>query len=242
MDNQKLNFNRFKKKSLTLLYKLLDTVINLQSIKNNKINKSIIQSNLRLYCQEQTIIYDSTLLEVNCLIKLNENQVLCLTDTGTMRLFDIGQSKFIKIYNLYENSKSICRLNSKQIFVCGNSSIRIFDLLTEKYTQHIESRARLDISCLLKFNSNLILSCDNNGHVKLWNLKLGTYTWYHARAKCLIKFSNDEFISCIGVKIKLWNIYNEKCLKTLITHSESVFMLLKLNSKIIVSRGDDRLN
>ena len=60
---------------------------------------------------------------------------------------------------------------------------------------------------------------------------------------CIVKLSNEQLASSdINGLIKIWNINNGECLKTIEAHTESinVLFLAKLSKNSIVSFSEDR--
>ena len=90
------------------------------------------------------------------------------------------------------------------------------------------------IYCLIKLNSNEIISGSFDKTIKIWNLKeekcIKTLEGHTDGINNLIKLNSNEIASCSNDKtIKIWNLKNSKLIKT-INYSSPIYCLLKLNS------------
>ncbi len=75
-------FQRFRKRSLILLYKLLNTICeSINEINLNKIQKLKLKYNLRCYIIEETTLKEKNI--VLCLLKISEN---CLVSGTRLEL------------------------------------------------------------------------------------------------------------------------------------------------------------
>ena len=145
-----------------------------------------------------------------------------------------------------EKIVSLIELSSGQL-VTGSYdyTIRIWNANYDKEDIIIEEKSR--ILCLLEFEKNKILCGTTNNLINLYGIDglnyeyLYTFVGHTLWINCLIGINKNYFASTSNdTKIKIWDYYNNKCLKTLEGHEDCILTLILLKtSKFLCSGGAD---
>ena len=117
---EKIKFNRFKKKSLILLYLILDDEILLRKkIKNQKLFQSIRDLYLRRGIMERKVFTDHT-NSVFCLIHVKENILASGSKDDNIKLWDFKNSELLKTFSGHEGSVyELIKINDNKIASCS---------------------------------------------------------------------------------------------------------------------------
>ena len=170
-----------------------------------------------------------------------------------MRLWNLNQiqkspsKSFYTIQNERQLEASyIVPINNDEIIVSSGNNMNIY-----RYNTHTKSdfkiikilQAHKDLVThfeLIQNQIDLLLSCSQDKECRLWRLSQGyclkVFNDYNADILCLLSLSNKYFISA-GNEIKIWDIEEEKCLKTFKT-DEYIYYMVRMSAKKILCVGN----
>ena len=90
------------------------------------------------------------------------------------------------------------------------------------------------MNCLIKLNSNIILSNTSDHNIKIWDFKTGDclktikIIGFMSKIRCLFKINENVIVSGNNDhNIKIWNLSSENLIRTLKGHLSIVSCLLK---------------
>ena len=182
---------------------------------------------------------NNTIKENNLEKSINRNDDDCIKNIKNFKCIKSLGGHTEKIVSLIE-------LSSGQL-VTGSYdyTIRIWNTNYDKEDIIIEEKSR--ILCLLEFEKNKILCGTSNNLINLYGIEglkyeyLYTFVGHTLWINCLIDINNNYFASASNdTKIKIWDYYNKKCLKTLEGHEDCILTLILLKtSKFLCSGGAD---
>ena len=145
-----------------------------------------------------------------------------------------------------EKIVSLIELTSGQL-VTGSYdyTIRIWNSNYDKEDIVIEEKSR--ILCLLEFEENKLLCGTSNNLINLYGINgliyeyLYTFVGHTLWINCLVKINSKYFASASNdTKIKIWDFYNKKCIKTLEGHKDCILSLILLRrNNYLCSGGAD---
>ena len=142
-----------------------------------------------------------------------------------------------------EKIVSLIELSSGQI-VTGSydNTIRIWNVNYDKEDIIIEEKSR--ILCLLEFEKNNILCGTSENLINLYNINSSNYEFIYSFightlwVNCLVKINKNYFASASNdTKIKIWDFYNKKCIKTLEGHDDCILSLIILTKNNYLCSG-----
>ena len=242
-------FNRFKKKSLILVYKIYPEDMNeiLNDIRYKKLFQCILKESHSTF-EEKTLIDCSS--QIYYVIKMNSTQIISKSNENSLRIWDLYSGKCIKIiYNYFENNygakeAKIVKINKTTIaFRYDFIDIILLDITTGKclYTLCSENT----IWFLFKYNKNQLLSATWDFTIRIWDL---------ASRECLttvLKTTNNIIISIVSetqlvlgrkndYTIQIWDLLTEDIFKTLKGHTNKVKNVIKLSNTQIASASADK--
>jgi len=182
---------------------------------------------------------------VNCLVKLNENELASGSDDKTIKVWNLDDRRCL--YTLYGHDNlvnRIIKLNQNQI-VSGDSldSIKIWDLNSYICLKTINCND--SVFCLVSISGTQFASGTYNGLINIWDSinenNIRTLSGHSKSVNCIIMLDKIKLVSGSADKlIKIWNINSGSCLKTLNKHSESIHCIIKLNQLQMVSGSKDK--
>ncbi len=109
-----LNFNRFKKKSLIVLYRLLSESVNLRLAMNRKLIQSATIALMDKVVPKIALKGHDD--RVTCLVKLNEKQIATGSWDKTIKVWNLDDGSCAKTLEGHKNAVTcIVKLNEKQI-------------------------------------------------------------------------------------------------------------------------------
>ena len=222
--------------------------------KNEKIysNKESINCNNKNET-EKSINYNNTLSNKNNSIN---NYILTnsVNNSVNNNILNINKplKNFICIKTLKGHTEKIVSLLelSSGLLATGSydNTIRIWNINNDKEDIIIKENENSRIFCLLEFEQNKILCGTSNNVINLWDINsLGDKCIYSFQGhslwiNCLVKINNKYFASASNdTKIKIWDYYNRKCLKTLDGHVDCILslILLQKNNNYLCSGSAD---
>ena len=142
-----------------------------------------------------------------------------------------------------EKIVSLIELSSGQI-VTGSydNTIRIWNVNYDKEDIIIEEKSR--ILCLLEFEKNNLLCGTSENLINLYNINSSNYEFIYSFightlwVNCLVKINRNYFASASNdTKIKIWDFYNKKCIKTLEGHDDCILSLIILQKNNYLCSG-----
>ena len=183
----------------------------------------------------------------------NQTQFLSSSNDCTIKLWDIRVNRCLRTYKGHTESvwnmiwvkvdKDILSKNHDTFLSCsGDNTIKQWNLHNSKCIKTIIDTESLSFISWTKnkikyeksLNNHQFLSCSGN-NIKLWDLDsekvLKTFIGHCAavHSVCCIK-DKHLFFSCgKDGTIKLWNIYNDQCMKTVRISSGYIFHLYWIN-------------
>ena len=147
-----------------------------------------------------------------------------------------------------EKIVSLIELYSGQI-VTGSydKTIRIWNTNYDKEDIIIEEKSR--ILCLLEFEKNSILCGTSNNLINLYNINSLNYEFIYSFightlwVNCLVQINKNYFASASNdTKIKIWDYFNKKCIRTLEGHDDCILSLILLKKSNYLCSGAADLN
>ena len=145
-----------------------------------------------------------------------------------------------------EKIVSLIELNSGRL-VTGSydNTIRVWDSNYENEDITIKEKSR--VLCLLEFEKNKILCGTSDNLINLYEINSLNYEFIYSFightlwVNCLTKINNNYFASASNdTKIKIWDYFNKKCIKTLEGHEDCILTLIMLkNNKFLCSGAAD---
>ena len=165
---------------------------------------------------EKSINTNSNLNDMNLIINFNCTKTLS------------GHTE--KIVSLIELSSG--RLASGSY----DNTIRVWDSNYENEDITIKEKSR--ILCLLEFENDKILCGTSDNLINLYEINSFNYEFIYSFightlwVNCLAKVNNNYFASASNdTKIKIWDYFNKKCIKTLEGHEDCILTLIILKNK-----------
>ena len=142
-----------------------------------------------------------------------------------------------------EKIVSLIELSSGQLASGSyDETIRIWNSTYEKVDIIIEVKSR--ILCLLEFEKNKILCGTNDNIINLYEINSLNYEFIYSFightlwVNCLTKINNNYFASASNdTKIKIWDFYNKKCIKTLEGHEDCILSIILLKKNNLLCSG-----
>ena len=142
-----------------------------------------------------------------------------------------------------EKIVSLIELSSGQLASGSyDETIRIWNSTYEKVDIIIEVKSR--ILCLLEFEKNKILCGTNDNIINLYEINSLNYEFIYSFightlwVNCLTKINNTYFASASNdTKIKIWDFYNKKCIKTLEGHEDCILSIILLKKNNLLCSG-----
>jgi WD40 repeat protein len=102
---------------------------------------------------------------------------------------------------------------------------------------------------LLEFEKNKLLCGTSDNVINLWDLNaisdkcVCSYIGHTLWINCLVKINNNYFASASNdTKIKIWDYYNRKCIKTLDGHVDCILSLIILQNNNYLCSGSADLS
>jgi len=240
-----MNFNRFKNKTLYLIYDINANILYIiKKIKFKKIQTSLSKSCLRKIVENHTTTKNEKSIHCQYLIKLSDNIVIIGSWDNTIKIWNLNNGFCIKTLLGHDSAVlSLVKINENIIASGSNDkTIKIWDISTGKCSKTLSDHIKL-IDCLLKLNINQIISASIDLNIKIWDLT--TYSCIKSikievdRVICFIKLKQNilvcghcSFLDIIDIKSD--NYQNDH----LIFNSyEVINCLVKINDKYIASGG-----
>ena len=169
---ERINFNRFKNKSLLMLHKVIDNAISLKKILNYKIIKT-----LQILHFKQGIVEEKTLEghpdSVLRLIKINEYQIASCSLDNTIKIWDVITGNCLKTLNGHLKEVVCLIMINENLIVSGSTDecIKIWDVITGNCINTLIGTSQI-VLCLLKINENKIAS-GSFLDIKIWDVITG---------------------------------------------------------------------
>jgi WD40 repeat protein len=123
-----------------------------------------------------------------------------------------------------------------------DKTIRIWNADYEKEDIKIKEKSR--IFCLLEFEENKILCGTSDNVINLYEINSLNYDFIYSFightlwVNCLTKINNNYFASASNdTKIKIWDYFNKKCIKTLEGHEDCILSLITLKQSNYLCSG-----
>jgi WD40 repeat protein len=182
------------------------------------------------------------------LIKLKSGRLASGSFDNTIRIWDLDiENSLLKLEGHTNLVMCLCELMTGEL-VSGSydSLIKIWDLNTQICTQTLVGHS----SCVWNFailSKHELLSCSDDKSIRYWNVKYGVCLKKLEDSSPIfdiIALANGEVISASNQyhrNIKIWDIKNEVCKKTLKSHTTSVFCLAILKENELISGSRDRI-
>ena len=123
-----------------------------------------------------------------------------------------------------------------------DNTIRIWNANYEKEDILIKEKSR--VLCLLEFEKNKILCGTSDNLVNLYEINSLNYDFIFSFightlwVNCLTKINNNYFASASNdTKIKIWDYFNKKCIKTLEGHDDCILSIITLKQSNYLCSG-----
>jgi len=222
MDNKinKITFIRFKKKSIYLIYYLLqENILNIIKIKNKKLFNSLTRARISNTIDER-------------IIKLDD-------------LEEFNVKKKGKKTNLALNYiNTVTKLNDYEILLGYKEYILIWNLVTG-LSSHSISAHKSEVYCITKLNYNQILSGGSDKLVKLWTKNLRenaffrqrTFSGHTSAVISIIKLNKYQIASGCDDSLRVWDLEDGECLKMINTDINNSVYLETLNKYYFAFTG-----
>ena len=258
----KVKFERFKKKSLSSLYFILQNKSEyLRKIKNKKLANTISKFQLSNYniFKEKTLTGHNK--NITCLLKYNNNKLISGSNDCSIRIWDLIGGK--SLLTLIGHTQSITCLS---VFALNQSNtshlasgsedflIKIWDLQNGNCLTSLAGHSYIingvvivndqNNTLMNKMNKLLISGC-KNGYIKIWDLDSNSCIKSlrdNIKFVCIINHSN-KYIICGSTRgsidiIYIIHNYSVSTLSLNFPYVESYINKLSLNQ--FVSMGNDR--
>jgi len=234
----KITFNRFKRKTLHILYLLTKhTFLNIDQIRNKKLTKVILKTDQ---------VYDERLIKgheyrILCLVQLNENKIVSAGNDNLIKIWDLVEGTCCMTLEKHSSSvKFLLRLSYNTIASsCGNN-ILVWDVLKGTCTREIKNPS-ICILCLFRYNSNLIFIGSKHCTITIVDCSDGTkndkvidFNYIDISTYSILKLNKLGDLA-YGTSNGLIIRNNGSKIEYLKGHQNSVTSLLKLSNKHIVS-------
>jgi WD40 repeat protein len=192
------------------------------------------------------------------LIQLESGDIATGSYDSQVRIWDIKTGQCI--LSFYELGNVLCLLEFKPDQLLAGTSENNIGLwyLNEiknktKYDNHPPdsvfnfSNHTLYVNCLVKYNDKWFASASNDTKIIMWD-----YFKREQVFELLSNDSDDSILSLIklndgklcsggeGMTIKIWDVYNRRCIKTLRGHEKWIRCLCQLSDGTLLSGGDDQ--
>ena len=208
---------------------------------NSKRNSNIDSNNNKYFIKneiEQSVNYNNVNNSVNDnVLKSGKNDTI----NNTIKNFNC--IKTLKGHR--EKIVSLIELSSGQLASSSyDSTIRIWNVNYDKEDLIIQENETARIFCLLEFEKNKLLCGTSDNIINLWDLNalndkcVCSYIGHTLWINCLVKINNNYFASASNdTKIKIWDYYNRKCIKTLDGHVDCILSLILLQNNNYLCSG-----
>ncbi len=237
------NFNKFPKRSLDLLLTLLKENFTSElkrQFKNNFIQLRILTFTVNHLKEEKSFINHTECVSALILANNNKN-IVSGSDDASLKIWDISTCQCLSTLTEHDDFIT-CLLNlTPNHFASGSddNTIKIWDFPTRKCLKTLTGHANNVIS-LVNLGTNFFVS-GSEDEIKIWEnggsclrtIKIGIMI------KRLIVI--NQVIVCSGPEdIQVWDLLENKHVKSLSGHSREVNSLVNLTESVIGSGGDDK--
>lgn len=152
----------------------------------------------------------------------------------------------LQIYALKKSMRACALINSFEYAVgCDDGSIDCRNTVTHQITRNLKKEHTNHISAMLVIGDRL-LSGSYDFSIKLWDMSdnyeesIATFLEHKGNIHCLAHVRGVIIASgSSDNSIKLWDIDSRKCVITLLGHINTVYGILMLNNKTLLSVGLD---
>ncbi len=255
MNPENLNFNRFKKKTLALLYKYLSqTLYQIKTIKHKKLRKAIILNRLITIQMRDKFKIDLIKAHrdiINVLLKISDTQVASGSSDKDIKLWDISIGKCLMTFEGHSNGV-VGLATLQQIYLVSgawDSTIKVWIIRTGKCFKTIEAHNRA-LCWIVNFSNTEIASNSSDRTIKIWDfsspVNFGickkTFTGHTDSVVSIAKLNSNLLVgggSNWDPTIRIWNLDTTVCRSVLEGHTRCIYFLLKLDQIRFVSASAD---
>ena len=245
-DEEKIVFNRFKKKSISILIQfLLELIDVLNTVRNKKIYQILLKLSIANISESE--FYSIPVSKLLCIVKLDDNTIACGGDSFKQKLviIDLNKNKIIPLEGHTGIVSCIIKFDNNHI-ICVNDnnstkSLKIWNFKKMICTKTIDNNSLTKSLC--KINETLIAAGFSDKSIKIIEATTGNIIKtikdaHDDQIWCLLPIDKTQFASgCLSIKI--WDIKGKE-LKVIDADYIRIDCLLRINKNIIASGSQEK--
>ena len=139
-------------------------------------------------------------------------------------------------------SLNLVNLNKYLASSSEDKTIKLWDLETSECIRTLEGHTE-QINCMEVLENGLLISGSDDNSLKIWNPSDGACLKTIATTNSIfrLKVLSDNRVACTSEKeIHIWDLNADKCIITLLGHTDGILCLITLPDKTIVSGSRDK--